>query len=83
MTDRSRWFRFRRWLSYKIMPGTDEYAVAFARQNAVHQLRSAAWETDQRDVQEQLERTADRLADRVPVRVVWDNAQVRREDESG
>lgn len=72
MTERSRIRRARRWLAYKLLPDTTEYGVALTRQQALQDLRTAAERIDDRLISERFDHTADRLADRVPVRDEWD-----------
>lgn len=70
---RSRWYRFRRWLAYRILPDTSEFNVAVARQRAMQELslnhqNETGHEADQSEEAYQL------LKNRIPVRAEWDNS---------
>jgi len=74
--------RWRRWLAYKLLPGTNEYRVALARQHALQELEFAAERSPRPQRTERLQRTRDRLAERVPVRREWDYDRGREDGDS-
>jgi len=60
--------RWRRWLAYKLLPETNEYRVALARQHALQELDFAAERSPDHARRERIERARAELADAVPVR---------------
>ncbi|QCC57233.1 hypothetical protein [Natrinema thermotolerans] len=68
---RDRLERFRRWVAYKIMPGTSEFNVAVARQRAMQELSFAYERAESSHEREGAVRAYRLLADRIPVRENW------------
>lgn len=77
---RNRLTRFRRWLAWKLMPGTDEYAAALARQQAQQSLAYLARSDGSETIAESAQRSYDYLSESVPVRDEWDVVDALRSD---
>lgn len=74
--------RFRRWLAYKLLPGTTEFNVAIARQRALQELRRAHDQAESPTDQNELRETYYLLSKRLPIKEKWDNTDSFTPDRS-
>lgn len=73
--------RFRRWLAYKLLPGTNEFDVAKSRQAALFELKWYYEETNDLEKLKGIRHASQRLSDQIPVRERWDKSDELRLDK--
>lgn len=78
--ERGRTYRFRRWLAYKLLPGTNEFDVAKSRQLALFQLRRCHEDIPDLEKSRSIRTASDRLITDIPVRARWDKSDELRVD---